>query len=101
MALGALMPLVNRLLGGRSFWGAWGQKQGRDSGSSILQLHNSTTLDFPAPQLPPPTHTTPTPPHPTHTGDLVLDVPDAPDLLALFMARAVVDDVLPPAIAQR
>ncbi|GFR42909.1 hypothetical protein Agub_g3905 [Astrephomene gubernaculifera] len=30
--------------------------------------------------------------------DLLLDVPDAPDLLARFVARAVVDDVLPPAI---
>ncbi|KXZ45373.1 hypothetical protein GPECTOR_55g279 [Gonium pectorale] len=30
--------------------------------------------------------------------DLLLDVPDAPDLLARFAARAVVDDVLPPAI---
>mmetsp|Transcript_37781 Transcript_37781/g.95570 ORF Transcript_37781/g.95570 Transcript_37781/m.95570 type:complete len:712 (-) Transcript_37781:372-2507(-) len=34
-------------------------------------------------------------------GDLVLDVPDAPDLLAMFIARAVVDDVLPPAFALR
>ncbi|GLC39813.1 hypothetical protein PLESTM_000944900 [Pleodorina starrii] len=30
--------------------------------------------------------------------DLVLDVPDAPELLARFVMRAVVDDVLPPAI---
>ncbi|KAK9834580.1 hypothetical protein WJX74_005106 [Apatococcus lobatus] len=28
--------------------------------------------------------------------DLCLDVPEAPDLLALFTARAVVDDILPP-----
>eukprot|EP00199_Chlamydomonas_sp_CCMP681_P001184 CAMPEP_0119109296 /NCGR_PEP_ID=MMETSP1180-20130426/17833_1 /TAXON_ID=3052 ORGANISM="Chlamydomonas cf sp, Strain CCMP681" /NCGR_SAMPLE_ID=MMETSP1180 /ASSEMBLY_ACC=CAM_ASM_000741 /LENGTH=712 /DNA_ID=CAMNT_0007095037 /DNA_START=104 /DNA_END=2242 /DNA_ORIENTATION=- len=34
-------------------------------------------------------------------GDLVLDVPSAPDLLALFLARAVADDVLPPAFALR
>jgi len=34
-------------------------------------------------------------------GDLVLDCPEAPDLLAMFIARAVVDDVLPPAIAHR
>lgn len=33
----------------------------------------------------------------SHTGDLVLDVPDAPELLSLFISRAVVDDVLPPA----
>jgi hypothetical protein len=31
----------------------------------------------------------------------VLDVPDAPELLAVFIARAVVDDVLPPAAAHR
>jgi MA3 domain len=29
--------------------------------------------------------------------DLALDVPDAPAQLALFIARAVTDDVLPPA----
>ena len=28
--------------------------------------------------------------------DLVLDVPNAPQLLSLFMSRAIVDDVLPP-----
>ena len=28
--------------------------------------------------------------------DLCLDVPEAPDLLALFTARAIVDDILPP-----
>lgn len=33
--------------------------------------------------------------------DTVLDVPDAPRLLATFMARAVVDDVLPPAIVSK
>jgi hypothetical protein len=34
-------------------------------------------------------------------ADLVLDVPDAPELLSLFITRAVVDDVLPPAIVAR
>ncbi|CAM6114371.1 unnamed protein product [Calypogeia fissa] len=29
--------------------------------------------------------------------DLSLDIPDASDILALFLARAVVDDILPPA----
>ncbi|XP_057841956.2 MA3 DOMAIN-CONTAINING TRANSLATION REGULATORY FACTOR 4 [Cryptomeria japonica] len=29
--------------------------------------------------------------------DLALDIPDAVDILALFVARAVVDDILPPA----
>ena len=29
--------------------------------------------------------------------DLVVDIPDAIDVLALFVARAVVDDILPPA----
>lgn len=33
--------------------------------------------------------------------DLVLDVPEAVDMLALFVARAVVDDVLPPALVHR
>ena len=33
--------------------------------------------------------------------DLVLDVPEAPELLALFMARAVVDDVIPPVMVSR
>ena len=28
--------------------------------------------------------------------DLCLDVPEASDLLALFTARAIVDDILPP-----
>ncbi len=28
--------------------------------------------------------------------DIMLDVPSAPDLMALFICRAVVDDVLPP-----
>ena len=28
--------------------------------------------------------------------DLCLDVPDAPDFVAIFVARAIVDDVLPP-----
>lgn len=31
-------------------------------------------------------------------GDLVLDVPDAPELLSRFVLRAIVDDVLPPAV---
>ncbi|KAG2437004.1 hypothetical protein HYH02_011436 [Chlamydomonas schloesseri] len=30
--------------------------------------------------------------------DLVLDVPDAPELLCRFVTRAIIDDVLPPAI---
>ena len=34
-------------------------------------------------------------------GDLVLDCPEAPDLLAMFVARGVVDDILPPAIVHR
>ncbi|KAK9864764.1 hypothetical protein WJX84_007393 [Apatococcus fuscideae] len=29
--------------------------------------------------------------------DLSLDVPDAPELLAMFVSRAIVDDILPPA----
>lgn len=29
--------------------------------------------------------------------DLIVDIPDAVDILALFIARAVVDDILPPA----
>ena len=33
--------------------------------------------------------------------DTVLDVPDAAELLSLFIARAVVDDVLPPAVAAK
>ena len=33
--------------------------------------------------------------------DLQIDVPDAPDLIASFVARAVVDDVLPPAFVDR
>jgi len=31
----------------------------------------------------------------------VLDVPDVAELLSLFIARAVVDDVLPPAVASK
>ncbi|EFJ42803.1 hypothetical protein VOLCADRAFT_107054 [Volvox carteri f. nagariensis] len=34
----------------------------------------------------------------TSLPDLVLDVPEAPELLSRFVMRAVVDDVLPPAI---
>lgn len=33
--------------------------------------------------------------------DLKLDVPAAEDDLALFLARAVVDDILPPAFLQK
>ncbi|KAJ7532356.1 hypothetical protein O6H91_13G000400 [Diphasiastrum complanatum] len=33
--------------------------------------------------------------------DLSLDIPDAADLLALFLARAVVDDILPPAFLSK
>lgn len=33
--------------------------------------------------------------------DTALDVPDAAELLALFIARAVVDDVLPPAFVAK
>ena len=33
--------------------------------------------------------------------DTVLDVPDAAELLSLFISRAVVDDVLPPAITTK
>ncbi|MEW5308264.1 MAG: hypothetical protein WDW38_000237 [Sanguina aurantia] len=33
--------------------------------------------------------------------DLQLDVPAAPDMLATFLARAVADDILPPAIVTR
>ncbi|KAL9235587.1 hypothetical protein vseg_010333 [Gypsophila vaccaria] len=33
--------------------------------------------------------------------DLCVDIPDAVDVLALFVARAVVDDILPPAFATR
>ncbi|GAX79614.1 hypothetical protein CEUSTIGMA_g7055.t1 [Chlamydomonas eustigma] len=33
--------------------------------------------------------------------DTVLDVPDATELLSIFIARAVVDDVLPPAIISK
>lgn len=33
--------------------------------------------------------------------DTVLDVPDAPDLIALFIVRAIIDDVLPPAITTK
>lgn len=30
--------------------------------------------------------------------DLKLDVPEAPELLSLFIARAIIDDILPPSI---
>ena len=33
--------------------------------------------------------------------DLVLDVPDAPHMLSLFLARLVVDEVVPPAFLTR
>eukprot|EP00246_Nothoceros_aenigmaticus_P013530 TRINITY_DN4718_c0_g1_i1.p1 TRINITY_DN4718_c0_g1~~TRINITY_DN4718_c0_g1_i1.p1 ORF type:complete len:725 (+),score=184.72 TRINITY_DN4718_c0_g1_i1:48-2222(+) len=33
--------------------------------------------------------------------DLSLDIPDASDVLALFLARAVVDDILPPAFLSK
>lgn len=33
--------------------------------------------------------------------DLALDIPDAPDMLAVFISRAVVDDILPPAFIGR
>ncbi|KAL5544016.1 hypothetical protein UlMin_007800 [Ulmus minor] len=33
--------------------------------------------------------------------DLAVDIPDAVDILALFLARAVVDDILPPAFLPR
>ncbi|KAL2636328.1 hypothetical protein R1flu_007807 [Riccia fluitans] len=33
--------------------------------------------------------------------DLSLDIPDATDVLALFLARAVVDDILPPAFLSK
>lgn len=33
--------------------------------------------------------------------DLVLDIPDAVDILAVFLARAVVDDTLPPAFLRK
>ena len=33
--------------------------------------------------------------------DLQIDVPEAPDLVANFVARAVVDDILPPAVVDR
>lgn len=33
--------------------------------------------------------------------DLQIDVPDAPDLVANFVARAVVDDILPPAFVDK
>lgn len=33
--------------------------------------------------------------------DLVLDVPDAVDLVSLFLARAVIDDALPPAFVSK
>ncbi|KAK8493235.1 hypothetical protein V6N12_033943 [Hibiscus sabdariffa] len=33
--------------------------------------------------------------------DLIVDIPDTVDILALFIARAVVDDILPPAFLQK
>ncbi|KAK9943683.1 hypothetical protein M0R45_009284 [Rubus argutus] len=33
--------------------------------------------------------------------DLIVDIPDAVDVLALFIARAVVDDILPPAFLKK
>ena len=33
--------------------------------------------------------------------DLKIDVPEAPDLVATFIARAVVDDILPPAFVDK
>lgn len=33
--------------------------------------------------------------------DLAIDIPDAADVLALFVARAVVDDILPPAFLKK
>lgn len=33
--------------------------------------------------------------------DLIVDIPDAIDVLALFIARAVVDDILPPAFLKK
>ncbi|XP_024399349.1 MA3 DOMAIN-CONTAINING TRANSLATION REGULATORY FACTOR 3 [Physcomitrium patens] len=33
--------------------------------------------------------------------DLVLDIPEAVDILAIFLARAVVDDILPPAFLSK
>ena len=33
--------------------------------------------------------------------DLTLDVPDAEAVIALFIARAIVDDILPPAFVGR
>lgn len=33
--------------------------------------------------------------------DLAIDIPDAVDILALFVARAVVDDILPPAFLKK
>ncbi|ERN03808.1 programmed cell death protein 4 [Amborella trichopoda] len=35
------------------------------------------------------------------TDDLAVDIPDAIDILALFIARAVVDDILPPAFLNK
>ncbi|KAK9121964.1 hypothetical protein Syun_019581 [Stephania yunnanensis] len=35
------------------------------------------------------------------TDDLVVDIPDAVDILAVFVARAVVDDILPPAFLNK
>lgn len=33
--------------------------------------------------------------------DLILDVPEATDMLSLFIARGVIDDILPPAAVHR
>lgn len=33
--------------------------------------------------------------------DLQIDVPDAPNLIATFVARAVIDDILPPSFVER
>ena len=34
-------------------------------------------------------------------NELVLDVPDAADVMALFIGRAIVDEILPPAFLER
>lgn len=33
--------------------------------------------------------------------DLQIDVPGAPDLIATFVARAVIDDILPPSFVEK
>ncbi|KAF2291061.1 hypothetical protein GH714_019467 [Hevea brasiliensis] len=35
------------------------------------------------------------------SDDLIVDIPDTVDILALFIARAVVDDILPPAFLKK